>query len=209
MERRALNQRVEFRAADDGAGQKAVGYAAIFNTETPIGSWFREKIAPGAFANAIKSDDVRALFNHDSNLVLGRNKAGTLRLEEDDKGLRYEIDLPDTQVGRDVAVSLDRGDVDGSSFAFRATREEWDETGEIPLRTVLEAELYDVGPVTYPAYEDSEASVRDALTARDQAKRESEARHNSSHAVSRIAARRARAEQKFRGIKPLDNSAAE
>lgn len=208
MERRALTSPVEFRAADDAAGKKAVGYAAVFNVETPIGSWFREKIAPGAFAKAIADSDVRCLFNHDSSQILGRNKAGTLRLEEDAKGLRYECDLPETQVGRDVAVSLERQDVTGSSFQFRAVREEWDETVEPPLRTVLEVELYDVGPVTFPAYEDSEASVRDALSAMESAKRDRQAQHNRSAASARIA-RKAVAEQKFRGIYRAPDSAAE
>lgn len=208
MERRALTEPVEFRDADDAGGKRAVGYAAVFNRETEIGSWFREKIAPGAFANAVKDGDIRCLFNHDASQLLGRNKAGTLRLTEDDKGLRYECDLPDTQAGRDVSVSLERGDVDGSSFGFRAVREEWDETQDPPLRTVLEAELYDVGPVTFPAYEDSEASVRDALTALEGAKRDRTQR-NANQARARIAERRARAEQKFRGIPAADNSAAE
>lgn len=167
-EKRAMAGRVELRKSADGAGM-IVGYAALFNQETVIGSYygFREVIAPGAFADAIANDDVRGLFNHDSNIVLGRNTAKTMRLEEDKTGLRYEIDLPDTQWGRDVKTSIERGDVSGSSFAFSIESDEddnWDYTpvkeGKLPLRTIKKVSLYDVSPVTYPAYEGTTVSAR-------------------------------------------------
>src|SRR5688572_2866304 len=94
------------------------GYAALFNTETVIGGMFREAVAPGAFRDAMGRDDVRALFNHDANIVLGRTGNGTVRLSEDAVGLRYEVDLPDTQAARDLMVSVRRGDISQSSFAF-------------------------------------------------------------------------------------------
>jgi HK97 family phage prohead protease len=156
-EQRSLGT-IEARS-EEGAGT-LVGYAAVFNSPTEIGTWFTEVIAPGAFAEAIRNDDVRALFNHRDSEVLGRTKAGTLRLSEDARGLRYEIDLPDTSLGKDLRVSIERGDITGSSFTFYAKREEWDETVSPPKRTVLEVELLDVGPVTFPAYPDTEVAMR-------------------------------------------------
>lgn len=150
----------DIAARAEGEARKIVGYAAMFNRDANIAGIFIERIAPGAFSAAIGRDDVRALFNHDDNLVLGRTKAGTLRLTEDATGLHYEIDPPDTSLARDLVVSIERGDVSQSSFAFRPTREQWDETGDLPVRTILEAELFDVSPVTYPAYEDTEVGVR-------------------------------------------------
>jgi len=169
-ERRFVTSLVEARAASDGAADAPTiiaGYGAVFGSPTNIGDYFIEEIAPGAFTAAIGRDDVRGLFNHDQNLILGRNKAGTLRLSEDDKGLAYEIDAPDTSAARDLMVSLKRGDVTQSSFCFIALREEWDDTGDLPKRTILEAELLDVGPVTFAAYEDSEAGCRSAADVRD------------------------------------------
>src|SRR5687768_5826990 len=99
-ERRGIAGTVEFREADDKS--TIGGYAAVFNQETVIGGgmWgFREQIAPGAFDTAIENDDVRALFNHDPNYVLGRTVSGTLKLSADKKGLRYDVDLPDTVAG--------------------------------------------------------------------------------------------------------------
>lgn len=163
MERRSLLEPVEARA--DGESRKIGGYGAVFNAETVIGGMFREKIAPGAFANSL-ADDVRSFFNHDENNILGRTKAGTLRISEDERGLKYEVDLPDTQAGRDLAVSMERGDVDGSSFAFTVLRDSWDETGDMPLRTLEEVRLFEVGPVTMPAYDDTTVGLRSLETFR-------------------------------------------
>jgi HK97 family phage prohead protease len=145
------------------------GYAAVFNSETDIGGYFREKIAPGAFSNAV-SEDVRALFDHDTAHVLGRTKSGTLRLREDDHGLAVEIDLPDTQVARDLTASMERGDIDGMSFGFRVTKQEWDESQDPPLRTIREVELHEVSVVTFPAYGDTEIALRSLEEARESAK---------------------------------------
>lgn len=154
--------------ADATASRQIVGYAARFNSPTQIGSYFVEKIAPGAFASAIaRPDDVRCLFNHSDNYVIGRTKSGTLRIAEDAQGLRYEADAPDTQWANDLLVSIERGDVSQSSFCFRATREEWDETGPLPVRTILEVELLDVSPVTFPAYDDTEVGLRSLNTLRE------------------------------------------
>lgn len=156
----AAEIRVAF--ASDGTPKGIEGYAAVFESETEIVPGLREKIARGAFASALaRPDDVRGLFNHDSNHILGRTKSGTLRLSQDDKGLRFSLDLPDTQTAADVATSIDRGDIDGCSFSFRMLSEQWDDGGaQGDLRTLLDLELFDVGPVTFPAYTDTSVAVR-------------------------------------------------
>lgn len=166
-ERRIVSAPLEIRSAE-AEPAKLVGYAAVFEREAVIAGLFRERIAPGAFSTAIKEDDVRALFNHDPNFVLGRTTAGTLELAQDDTGLRYEVDPPDTQWARDLMVSVQRGDVSQSSFGFQVVREEWtnpENRKELPTRTILEARLFDVSPVTYPAYEETTAEARDHATA--------------------------------------------
>ena len=160
FEKRNVAEGVELRSAEDGT-RTLVGYAAVFNAESGDLGGFTERVAPGAFAKTIGEADVRAVMNHDASLVLGRNRAGTLRLEEDAHGLRYEVDLPDTMTGRDVATLIERGDVSGSSFKFRVIKQEWDRTEdrEVPLRTLSEVALADVGPVTYPAYEATDGAL--------------------------------------------------
>lgn len=148
----------EFRADEDGV--KVSGYAAVFNQETDICGCFREVIAPGAFKDALTRDDVVFLINHDG-LPLARTRAGTLTLTEDDRGLKMEshLDASDPDVAR-IIPKMKRGDLDKMSFAFTAVRQEWDETEEIPLRTIHEAELFDVSIVTSPAYEDTDIGLR-------------------------------------------------
>lgn len=151
----------EFRQETGAADGKIQfkGHAAVFNTPTDMG-WFIEEIRPGAFTRAIKEDDVRALFNHNPNYVLGRNKAGTLKLSEDATGLVNEIDAPDTQYAKDLEILVKRGDVNQESFAFVPLKEEWDFKSDPAKRTILEAKLYDVSIVTYPAYESTDVSAR-------------------------------------------------
>lgn len=160
-ERRCLMAGVELRAARAGKGPGTiVGYTAVFEKFSQDLGGFIEKIRRGAFEGVL-SDDVRALKNHDSNYLLGRNKSGTLRMEEDELGLRVEIDLPDTQVGRDTAEEIARGDMDGMSFSFITDVDQWDDSGEVPVRTILRVRsLFDVGPVVYPAYTDTSAAMR-------------------------------------------------
>lgn len=192
---------VEKRADDDAAMPMITGYAAVFESETVIGGkdWgFREKIARGAFTEAIKNSDVRALFNHDEDLVLGRLKAGTLRLMEDERGLKVEIDPPDTQDARDLIKKMQRGDIDQMSFAFtmEGGSQAWDETGDMPLRTIQKVgDLLDVSVVTYPAYVDTEAAARSLAAVRKERQR-----HNFTNAAKRWAERKAAQEQKFRRI---------
>jgi hypothetical protein len=167
QEQRTLVLPIEWRAASDDAPARLEGYAARFNKVTQIGpdSWgFREQVAPGAFAASLADDDIRALFNHDANQVLGRTAAGTLALREDAEGLRVVIDPPDTAAARDVVTLVERGDVSGMSFTFEVQSEKWDEPqerGALPLRTLLEVRVADVGPVTFPAYPTTSIAARD------------------------------------------------
>ena len=155
----------ELRASDDDEVKKIGGYAALFNAVSDDLYFGEEIIEPGAFTKTLKEADVRALWNHDTNFVLGRNRAKTLALQEDDKGLLYEALTPDTQWARDLAVSIDRGDVTQSSFGFRTIRDEWlfDTEKEINRRRILEVELFDVSPVTFPAYPQTDVAVRSLL----------------------------------------------
>lgn len=158
---------LELRADGAADGQpKLVGYAAVFDSPTDLGM-FTEVIRRGAFTKTLsESPDVRALFNHDPNLVLGRTTNGTLTLAEDERGLRVEIVPPDTTWARDVMELVRRGDVSQMSFAFRTIKDRWnqDETGVV-TRELLEVQLYDVSAVTYPAYEDTSVALRAALAA--------------------------------------------
>jgi HK97 family phage prohead protease len=151
------------------------GYAAVFYDPNDPGTEYQlyqdvyERIMPSAFNAAVQEDVVRGLTNHDSNWLLGRSDLGTLRLSIDKVGLRYEIDPPDTQAGRDTLALLARGDLDGSSFSFatyggRRGKTVWvQETRDgrtVDVREIHDVELYDVGPVTFPAYESTTAGAR-------------------------------------------------
>lgn len=155
------------KKSDEDESPVLEGYAARFDDWTQIGgdSWgFMESIAPGAFAESLKNDDIRALFNHDSNQVLGRASAKTAEFAEDEKGLRAVIYPPDTAVGRDVVALIKRGDVTGMSFMFRTLGETWEEPtkkGDLPKRTLTKVQLFEAGPVTFPAYEQTSISARD------------------------------------------------
>lgn len=160
QERRTLQS--EFRVEQREDGKKLIrGHAAVFNSETDLG-WFRERIAPGAFSESIGKDDVRALFNHDENFILGRNKAGTLTMREDEQGLYVEIDPPDTQVARDLVTSIERGDISQMSFGFQTIKDSWEteENAAKDLRTLEKVKLWDVSPVTFPAYQGTDVAVR-------------------------------------------------
>lgn len=165
-ERRVITGELRAVGEGDAAPTKIVGYAARFNSlseplQTRSGEMFRERIAPGAFANAIQTSDVRALWNHDANIVLGRNMAGTLRLQEDENGLSYECDPPNTQLVRDMVMTpIARGDVNQCSFGFRVISDKWEEIAGEAIRTLTQVDLFDVSPVTYPAYSSTNVSVR-------------------------------------------------
>lgn len=157
---------VELRSVQpEGEGQQEkrtlTGYIALFDTLSEDLGWFREKIAKGAFTESIAKDDIRALVNHDPNLVLGRNRAGTLRLREDEKGLVFEVDLPDTTWAKDYAESVRRGDITQCSFGFMTDSDTWDYDSNPYIRTLNKVSLFDVSPiVTYPAYTDTSTSLR-------------------------------------------------
>lgn len=158
-ERRGIPAEIEVRAEGDEAPVVS-GYAAVFEAMSEDLGGFREKIAPGAFAKTL-GGDVRALFNHDPNHVLGRTKAKTLRLFEDGRGLRFELTPPNTALARSVVESLRRGDVDQMSFGFRTISDRWDnERDGSVVRTLFEVELFDVSVVTFPAYPQTEAALR-------------------------------------------------
>lgn len=150
---------VEFRA--DAENPKLMGHAALFDVLSEDLGGFKEQIRKGAFANSIQVDDIRALFNHDSNYVLGRNTSGTLRLTEDDLGLAIEITPPETQFAKDLMALIGRGDINQMSFGFIVNVDEWDNTDpKNVIRTLVDVSLWDVSPVTYPAYPQTEIGIK-------------------------------------------------
>jgi HK97 family phage prohead protease len=150
---------LEVRAAT-GEPTRLVGYAAVFDELSENLGGFREKIAPGAFSKSL-GGDVRALFNHDPNIIMGRTVAKTLFLSEDQRGLRVEILPPDTTWARDVIASIERGDVDQMSFGFRTKKDDWEENPKQELiRTLIEVDIFDVSPVVFPAYPQTDIAVR-------------------------------------------------
>lgn len=185
MERRFIANKIADVRNTKRADGKATftGYGAVFYDGTPATEYklwddMVERIMPGAFDRAIsEGQDVRGLFNHDPNQVLGRSKSGTMKLSIDSKGLAYEIEAGNTNIARDVAEHLSRGDVSGSSFQFVPTESVWIESvidgKTMYIREVRSVDLYDVGPVTFPAYESTTAGVRcrdDASEARESLK---------------------------------------
>ena len=163
VERRFFPAEMRVERQEDGP-VKLRGYAAVFNSMSEDLGGFREIIKPGAFAEALKDSDVRCLFNHDPNIVLGRQRSGTLELREDEKGLYMEVDLPDTQAARDIAVLVERGDITQQSFGFTVAPdgETWEEQDNgTALRTLTKvSRLYDVSPVVFPAYPETDVALR-------------------------------------------------
>lgn len=168
MERRVLNvEELRVKRSDDAA-PRIEGYAAVFNKLSEDLGGFREKIEPGAFKKALKKSDARALFNHRSDYVLGRQTAKTLTLKEDDKGLFMSVLPPDTQFARDLLVSIDRGDITQQSFGFYLSSDKWEniDNKKETIRTLLLIdEIIDVSPVTFPAYPDTDVAVRSLAAA--------------------------------------------
>ena len=162
MERRYVD--AELRAADDGGRRRLSGYAAVFDSQSEDLGGFREVIKPGAFKRALATKpDVKALFNHDPNRVLGRTTNGTLALVEDERGLRVDITLPETATAEEVHALVRGGYVSQMSFAFSvgAEGEQWNKR----LRTLTDVDLFDVSVVTDPAYRATEVSARALATA--------------------------------------------
>jgi uncharacterized protein len=166
MEQRTVSARWEARAQDASAGgpSRITGYASVFNSPATIAGLWVETVAPGAFKRTLQLGDIRALWNHNADIVLGRNRAGTLRLVEDKRGLRIEVDLPDTQAGRDAVTSIKRGDVSGMSIAFQIVKEDWELPADktlLPRRTIREMKLFEVSPVTFPAFEQTSVEAQE------------------------------------------------
>ena len=153
----------EIRINESDGGMCIEGHAAVFDSwsETLGGIFpFKEKVRKGAFAESIGKDDIRALFNHDPNYVLGRNRAGTLELVEDDVGLRVRITPPDTSWARDITTSIRRGDISQMSIGFVVEDDEWSSKDGIDTRELKKVRLFDVSPVTFPAYTATDVGVR-------------------------------------------------
>lgn len=153
---------VEFRAAaegDKGIGTMR-GYAAVYGKLSQNLGGFVEQVDPAAFRKSLADNvPVMARYNHEH--LIGTTEAETLRLFTDDTGLGYEVDLPDTSVGRDIAALAERGDLRYSSFAFQTIEDEWDVTEQgFPLRTLRAVRLVDVAPVDDPAYRDTSVAMR-------------------------------------------------
>ena len=157
-----IPEEMELRVDDDNEATIS-GYAAVFNKKSlPIGSMgFREIVAPGAFKETIQTADVRALFNHDPSMVLGRTRNNTLTLEEDSKGLRVAITPPDTTWANDLRTQIKRRDITQMSFGFEMVDDSWEgEDTKSPVRTLRKVNLFDVSPVTFPAYPQTSVKAR-------------------------------------------------
>lgn len=168
IERRWLAlEEAELRVDEEGDKPKVSGYGILYGKRSQkLGGFFVEIINPGAASEAIKNADIRSLFNHSPDFVLGRTTAGTLELEETDRGVRYVAHPPDTSWARDLLVSIKRKDITGASFGFRVAQngDEWREEGKLTVRYVNKIELIqDIGPVTFPAYTQTSAQVRSAF----------------------------------------------
>ena len=158
---------IRLEEREDGV-VRLTGYAALFNRlSVPLGG-FREVIRSGAFAKGIKNPDIRALWNHESGKVLGRQKNGSLQVWEDDKGLGFRVAIPNTTWGRDATETIRRGDVDQMSFGFRVPKggDRWTEPdgeNKDALRELVDVELVEVSPVSFPAYPQTTVTLRDLV----------------------------------------------
>jgi HK97 family phage prohead protease len=154
---------IELRAGGDKKSPRLVGYAAVFNAPSQDLGGFTEIVLPGAFKRTLSTDrDPLALVQHMPQLVLGRRSAGTLKLAEDNKGLAFEIDVPDTTAARDLLVSVERGDVRGASFAFStpAGGDRWEVRGDKVVRELVDVDLHEVTITAQPAYLDTSVARR-------------------------------------------------
>ncbi|WP_155591863.1 HK97 family phage prohead protease [Lysinibacillus cavernae] len=155
----------EIDLREESEGKRTIsGYAVKWEMKShTMGYWrrFKEQFKRGSFTDSLTIDDQLALWSHDTSKVLGRTKNGTLRLYEDEIGLRFELELPNTTLGNDAYETIRRGDVEGVSFAFQMQKEEWDENDiDNIIRTISKAKLIEVSPVAFPAYPDSEVQAR-------------------------------------------------
>ncbi len=175
IERRTIKAPELRVMTDDDGVTRIVGYAAVFDQLSEDLGGFVEEIDPAAFNKTVQEADVRALWQHDAAKVLGRTKNDTLHLIIDEIGLRYEAFPPDTTWARDALETTRRGDVDQSSFGFDAMREQWREPAtpsDLPIRRLLEVKLFDVSPVTFPAYPQTSAEARSHAAALQESEEE-------------------------------------
>lgn len=171
MEKDEVIERRAFRVAElrvdggEGEGQRIEGYAAVYNQQSELMWNFREVIEPGFFEGVLYGD-TRSVWNHNTDYVLGRTKNGTLELQDDDRGLHVKIDPPETSWGKDALISIQRGDVDQMSFAFevKVDGDRWVELDDGTYIRYLKRggckQLYEVSPVTFPAYPQTSVAVR-------------------------------------------------
>lgn len=188
IEKRTITGTIEYRAEGDAMPKELGGIAAVVNSVTDLG-YFEEVIAPGAFDYALQKDyDIRCLFNHESELILGRTKANTCKVFVNAQGNLEYTWVPDYENPTHVSVvrSIMRGDITQSSFAFTIREQVWTESekyGNMGKRVVNVIEdLYDVSPVTYPAYEETEADARSILKMRDEEREISDAEQSKADA---------------------------
>ncbi len=161
MEKRIFNVETRVDSTDDGK-DVVVGYASVYDSRSNNLGGFYEFVERGVFnEDLINSSDVRSLINHDPNLILARSTSGTLKLSADERGLKYEFEMPETSYGKDLAISMKRQDVNQSSFAFTVQEDDWstDADGN-NIRTIKKiGELFDISAVTYPAYSQAESDL--------------------------------------------------
>jgi HK97 family phage prohead protease len=191
MEKRIFNIENRFETREDGQ-EVVVGYGSIWNSRSENLGGFYEYISPDAISQeTIEKSDVRALINHNPDLVLARSTAGNLSLSVDEKGLRYEFSIPETSYGKDLAINMKNGNINQSSFAFTVGADEWstDEDGN-DIRTITSIEkLYDVSPVTYPAYSQAESDLVVAQRALAMYKENKEIKEEETDLVARSLAK--------------------
>jgi HK97 family phage prohead protease len=188
QERRTFTGTVHTREDGEGMPKEIGGIAAVINSATDLG-YFEEVILPGAFDNALSKDyDIRCLFNHEAELILGRTKANTCKVFVNGDGNLEYTWVPDYENPTHMSVvrSIMRGDITQSSFAFTIKEQMWSESekyGSMGKRTIKVIEdLYDVSPVTYPAYSDTEADARSIVAMRDQEQEIEEAKRSQASA---------------------------
>mgnify|MGYP003627607520 CR=1 FL=1 len=173
-------------SGDDSEHPKIVGYAAVYDSLSQDLGGFKEKITRGAFAESLRqNDEVHALFNHSDDKILGRRGSGTLKLWEDDHGLRVEITPPNTTLGNDVVELLRRGDLVSMSFGFYNTKDSWENRDGEDIRTIESAKLFDVSVVTNPAYQSTSVGVRSAISSLEKFKTENELEETDFNSVGK------------------------
>ena len=168
IEKRAMNSQLKIRE-NDGGGASIAGLAVPYGKQSEEMWGFREIIAPGAFAASLSGGrDIRCLWSHDAGKPLGRTSNNTLRLRDAPEGLSFDCDLSATSWSMDAREAIKRGDVTGMSFGFIVRKDDWAFVDDTTVRTVLEADLFEVSPVSFPAYPDSSVEARSELLAEGQ-----------------------------------------